>query len=230
MFVVEGEGPIGQAVAAGLQLLEVYFDPDRHRDPPFEAESVVPVNDRALDRASYRGRSAGIIAVFRQFPVSLDSLQPGPDPLLIVAEAMEKPGNLGALLRTADAAGADALIAADPSTDPFNPNVVRASMGALFTVPVAVASLPETVSWLGGKGVRLVMADPGAPDSMWAVDLTGPTALLVGAEHEGLSDAARAAADVLVSIPMKGSVDSLNTSVAASLLVYESLRQRAGEG
>lgn len=230
VFLVEGEGLIGRAVAAGLSPFELYFDPDRHGEPPFQAESVFPVGDRALDRASYRGRSAGVIALFRQFPVSLDTLHPGPDPLLMVAEAMEKPGNLGALLRTADAAGVDGLIAADPSTDPFNPNVVRASMGALFTVPIAVASLSETVTWLAGKGVRLVTADPAAPDQMWDVDLTGATALLVGAEHVGLSEAARAAADITVSIPMSGSVDSLNTSVAASLLVYESLRQRAGTG
>ena len=129
-FLIEGTRDIDRAIAVGLLPREIYYDPTRFDTPPFRAEVVLTVDTGALDRASYRGRSQGVIAVFDQFSTSLDGLELGPSPLLLVVEAMEKPGNLGAILRTADAVGADAVIAADPATDPFNPNVIRASTGA----------------------------------------------------------------------------------------------------
>ena len=226
VFLVEGARELKKATAAGHRPLEVYFDPDLYPHPPHRARLEVTVAPSALDRASYRGRSQGMIAVFAHFDVALDRLQPGPEPLILLAEAVEKPGNLGALLRIADAVGADALIAADPSIDPFSPNVVRSSTGALFSVPLAVTDLAPAVEWLRRRDVRIVAADPDSGLDLWSTDLTGPRALLVGSEHKGLSAAARGAADSSVAIPMFGTSDSLNVSVAMAVLAYEARRQR----
>jgi RNA methyltransferase, TrmH family len=226
VFVVEGTRDLDRAIAQGLHPVEVYYDPAVFPGPPYPAGVEVSVASLPLDRASYRGRSQGVIAVFDQFDVTLDHLKPGPQPMFLIAEAIEKPGNLGALLRTADAVGASALIAADPDTDPFSPNVIRASTGALFSVPLAVAGIEDAIAWARKRGARIVTADPLAPRLLWETDLTGPCALVVGAEHAGLTEAARSAADLTVSIPMHGSIDSLNVSISMAVLAYEALRQR----
>ncbi len=227
VFLVEGSRDLDRAIARGYQPLEIYYDPDRFSGSPHRAGTEVSVSPDALDRASYRDRSQGVIGVFGQFDVSLDHIAPGPVPFFLIAEAIEKPGNLGALLRTADAVGAHALIAADLDTDPFSPNVVRASTGAIFSVPLAVASLDAVVAWVHGHGARIVAADPGAAETLWETDLTGPIALLVGAEHTGLTESALTAADTSLSLPMHGSTDSLNVSVSMAVLAYEALRQRS---
>lgn len=226
VFVVEGARDLARATAAGHRPDEVYYDPGRFGAPPHRAAVEATVAAGAMDRASYRGRSQGVIAVFPQFDVGLAHLELGPDPLVLVVEAIEKPGNLGALLRTADAVGAGALIAADPGSDAFSPNVVRASTGALFSVPMAVTDLGSALEWLRRRNVSVVAADPGTSQVLWGVDLTGSRALLVGSEHKGLSQAARVAADSHVSIPMLGATDSLNVSVSMAVLAYEALRQR----
>ena len=226
VFVVEGAGDLGRALASGLEPLEVYYDPSLFPDPPHDAGMVVSVAAGALDRASYRGRSQGVIGVLAQPDVSLYRLDPGPAPLILMVESIEKPGNLGALLRTADAVGAHAFIVADPGTDPFGPNVIRASTGAIFHVPLAVTDLETATGWLRERRIRIVAAAPDAATDLWAEDLTGPCALLVGAEHGGLTESARSSADTLVSIPMRGSADSLNVSVSMAVLAYEAIRQR----
>jgi TrmH family RNA methyltransferase len=230
VFLVEGARDLDRAMAAGLRPDEVYYDPAQFGRPPHRAGIEATVAAEAMDRASYRGRSQGVIAVFPQFEVDLDHLELGPDPLVLVAEAIEKPGNLGALLRTADAVGAEALIAADPGTDPFSPNVVRASTGALFSVPMAVTDLGSAIERLRRDQVPIVAADPHANQDLWSVDLTGPCALLVGSEHRGISNAARSAAGGTVSIPMLGAGDSLNVSASMAVIAYESLRQRRRAG
>jgi TrmH family RNA methyltransferase len=226
VFVVEGIRELERAVESGMRPLEIYYDPGRFPGPPHPAELEVSVATEALDRASYRARSQGLIAVFAQFDLALGRLIPPPGPLYLVAESMEKPGNLGALLRIADAVAAAGLIVTDTGTDPFNPNVIRSSTGALFSVPLAVATLEDTVAWLRSHDIEICAADPGSGDSLWESDLTGPCALLTGSEHAGLTEAARAAADSLVRIPMLGAADSLNVSVSMAVLAYEALRQR----
>jgi TrmH family RNA methyltransferase len=228
VFVVEGIAIIGRALAAGLHPTEIYYDPTRFTHAPCPADEVVTVETAALDRASYRGHSLGVIALFPQFDVTLGRLAPGPSPLILVPEAIEKPGNLGAILRTADAVGADAVIAADPETDPFNPNVIRASTGTAFTVPLAVCDLGSALAWLRDRGIAVVAADPSAAIGMWETDLAGPLAIVIGSEHEGLSAGAKSGADLVVSIPMRGAADSLNASVSAAVLAYEAIRQRSG--
>lgn len=222
---MEGARLIGRAVRAGLAPLEVYTSDSTTPHP--EAPIVFTVASPALDRASYRGSAPGIIAVFTQFDCSLDTLDPSRQSLILVAEGIEKPGNLGAMLRTADAVGADALITVGPSVDSFNPNVVQASTGALFSVPLAQTTIGELQTWLT---VALVGATPDSAVPLWDQDLTPDVALMVGAEDTGLSVAARRAATSLVSLPMAGIADSLNASTTLAVLAYETIRQRSQIG
>jgi TrmH family RNA methyltransferase len=226
LFVIEGPRLLTRAVTAGHEPREIYYDPNRFDPAPYAGTPAFSCSEETLSRASYRGSHDGVLAVLAQFDLGIDRLQPGQQPMILMAEGLEKPGNLGAILRTADAVGADAVIAVDPGIDPFNPNVARASTGALFTVPLALADLDSSLAWLRGHGVTLVAADPGADRDLWSVDLTVACALLVGSEHLGLTPAARTAADALVSLPMSGITDSLNASVTLALLAYEARRQR----
>jgi RNA methyltransferase, TrmH family len=147
--------------------------------------------------------------------------------LIVVVEAVEKPGNLGAVLRTADGAGANAVIAADARTDPFNPNAIRASLGTIFTLPVVAAAATETLGWLIDRGIRPVAAIVDAPTDYAAVDLRGPVAVILGSEAEGLTAGWHDPRVTPVSIPMLGTADSLNVSIAAAILLYEAVRQRS---
>jgi TrmH family RNA methyltransferase len=149
------------------------------------------------------------------------------NPFLIVAEAIEKPGNLGTILRSADAAGADGVIVCDRCTDIYNPNVVRASVGTLFTLPVIEAQSCEILAWLNERGVRVVAATPSASEEFTQTDLKGPVAIAVGTEQLGLSKQWMDAADIRVRIPMHGIADSLNVATATTLLLYEVVRQRS---
>lgn len=233
---VEGYEELSLALGSGAQPVTVFVCPALWRLAEQEttveqAEAagaeIVEVTEPVFQKMAYRDGPDGWLATFPLLRTTLDDLRLDANPLVIVAEAVEKPGNLGAILRTADAAGADAVIAAAPHTDWSNPNVVRASKGALFTVPVAAASSAETLAWLRAQGIRIVAATPQATAIYTAVDLRGPIAIAVGEEKYGLSDAWLAAADVGVRIPMTGRVNSLNVATATALLVYEVVRQRS---
>jgi TrmH family RNA methyltransferase len=223
VFVVESPLLLGQATSAGLSPTEVFVDGSVPYDGPGSPVTVAP---EMLARASYRRRSQGIIAVFPQFPTDLGAISVTQPALVIVTEAIEKPGNLGAMLRTADAAGADALIVTGEGVDPFNPNVVRASLGALFSVPLALASLEALPPWMDQHRIQLIAASPQAETSLWDVDLTGPVGIVVGSEDRGLTPQALSMATESASIPMKGRADSLNASVSLALFAYEVVRQR----
>jgi TrmH family RNA methyltransferase len=235
-FLVEGFRELSRAADAGIDLVEVYACPDLYlggneaalaeRCAAAGAE-VTDVAEAPFRKASYRDRPEGLLAVARQFDVSLGHLALPPVPLLLVAESIEKPGNLGTMLRTADAAGADAVVVCDPATDPFNPNVVRASLGTLFAVPLAVASTPEAITWLDDRGIPTFAATPAGDLPHFEADLAGPAALVVGSEQYGLTGEWLEAATRRVVIPMPGSVDSLNAAMSAGILLFEALRQRA---
>jgi TrmH family RNA methyltransferase len=178
-------------------------------------------------KISYRDRPEGLLAVAPQVRRSLADLPPlPPQPLVIVAEAIEKPGNLGTVLRSADAAGVHALIVCDRCTDINNPNVVRASIGTLFSVPVAEAASADALAWLRRLGIRVLAATPHASLDYFDADLRPPTAIVVGTEQYGLSATWMDQADLRVRIPMRGQADSLNVASATTLLLYEALRQR----
>lgn len=222
-FLVEGTRLVERAVAAGMTPTEVYLDRSVGYSGP---GPVVTTHPDALARASYRSHPQGIIAVFPQFPTNLDNVATSDPSLVVVTETIEKPGNLGAMLRTADAVGADAVVVTGHGVDPFNPNVVRASQGALFSVSLALASLEELGPWIQDRGMALIAATPDSPTSMWEADFTVGVAILIGAEDRGLTPEAMAMASHFVSIPMRGEADSLNASVSLAVIAYEVLRQR----
>lgn len=232
LFVIEGVTAVRRASDAGWPLVEVHVAPALLTaaasavlvglDPGLE---VVELGEEAFRKVAYRRNPEGILAVGRSVPLGLARLTLPADPLVLVLEAIEKPGNLGAALRTADAAGFDAVVAANPATDPFNPNVVRASQGALFTVPLAVATAESALAWLTSHNVAVIAARPDAGAAPWDLDLRGGVAIVVGSEHAGLSSVWAGPRDV--TIPMAGTVDSLNAATAAAILAYEARRQRS---
>lgn len=184
------------------------------------------VTEEVYDKIAYRGGTEGIIAEMKARACGLDDLKLGKNPLIIVMESVEKPGNLGAILRSADAAGADAVIICDPLTDLYNPNLIRASIGAVFTVPTVACTSEEAISFLKGKGIRILTAQLQDSALYYDTDMTGGTAIVMGTESTGLTDIWRQAADAHIRIPMLGRLDSLNVSVSAAILLFEALRQR----
>ncbi|HET7476747.1 MAG TPA: TrmH family RNA methyltransferase [Dermatophilaceae bacterium] len=236
--VVEGYDELRLALDAGAVPRTVYFCPELHTQTQTElvwraaglGAEPVRLSRAAFEKAAYREGPDGFLAVVPSVARSLASLVLPADALLLVCQGVEKPGNLGAMLRTADAAGVAAVVAADPVTDWGNPNVVRASKGTVFSVPVASGTTPDVVAWLRTCGVRLAAASPDAGQDYTAADLRGPLAVAVGAERPGLSDDLLASADVRVRIPMAGRADSLNVATSAAILLYEAVRQRGGAG
>ena len=186
----------------------------------------VALSAPAFAKVSLRQHPDGVVALFEPPDLALERLAWPADGLYLVADGLEKPGNLGALLRTADAAGADAVFVTGRGTDLHNPNVVRASMGSLFSRPVLAVAPEELRAALGRHGVRLVVTSPGAERDLWDADLRGPTAIVLGTEHEGLAPAWLAAADERVRVPMQGLADSLNVATTGALLLFEARRQR----
>lgn len=189
---------------------------------------VVQIPAFLYEKVAYRGSTEGIIAEVHSVPRSLEDLRLGERPLVMVLESVEKPGNLGAVLRSADAAGADAVIVCDPLTDIWNPNLIRSSVGAVFSVPVAVCTSADAIAFLKERGIRIFTAQLQDSEWYYDTDMTGATALVMGTESTGLTQAWRDSADAHIKIPMLGRLDSLNVSVSAAVLLYEAVRQRKG--
>jgi TrmH family RNA methyltransferase len=216
LFVAEGRREVERALAAGLPVRDVYVAPELLPDWAHGGEEV---SARVLARMSYRAEPEGVLAVVEipQRHVPADAS------LLLVAVGIEKPGNLGAMARTADAAGASALLVSGTGADPWNPNAIRASTGAVFTLPIVTVTLDDVRALPQQKAAAVV----GAKHAHTQADLSRDTALIVGAEDAGLDDAWRAIADVEIAIPMSGrAADSLNASAAAAVLLFEAHRQR----
>lgn len=190
---------------------------------------VVQIPAFLYEKVAYRGSTEGIIAEVHSVPRSLEDLRLGERPLVMVLESVEKPGNLGAVLRSADAAGADAVIVCDPLTDIWNPNLIRSSVGAVFSVPVAVCTSADAIAFLKKRGIRILTAQLQDSEWYYDTDMTGATALVMGTESTGLTQAWRDSADAHIKIPMLGRLDSLNVSVSAAVLLYEAVRQRKGK-
>ena len=163
---------------------------------------ILQTTDKVFHKISYRDRPDGSVAIAIQQRRNLNELPLKPNPFLVVAEAIEKPGNLGTILRSSDAVGVDGFIVCDRCTDIYNPNVVRASVGTLFTVPVAEASSAETIAWLKSRGIAILAATPSAEREFTAIDMRGPSAIAVGTEQLGLSEQWMSQADLQVKIPM----------------------------
>jgi RNA methyltransferase, TrmH family len=238
--LIEGYDELSLALDAGVVPRTVYFCPELMLHPDVQQDVVTRVRAlgaetqqlgrAAFEKVAYREGPDGFLAVVDAVTRSCDGLTVGPSPLVLLCQGVEKPGNLGAMLRTADAAGAEAVIAADPVTDWGNPNVVRASKGTVFSVPVAVASTAETLAWLARHEIALVVTTPETDVLYTDVDLRGAVAVAVGAEKHGLDDTLLAAAAYRVRIPMLGRANSLNVAASAAVVVYEAVRQRGSRG
>ena len=178
------------------------------------------------EKVAYRGSTEGVIGVMRSRELSLSDIAVNEAPLIVVLEGVEKPGNLGAVLRSADAAGADAVLLCDPLTDLYNPNLIRSSIGAVFTVPVVCCTSTDAIAWLKERSIRIYTAQLQDSSLYYDCPMTGGTAIAIGTEATGLSEEWREAADAHIRIPMEGKLDSLNASVSAAILLYEAVRQR----
>ena len=224
LFIVEGRREVEHALQAGFKARTLFFCPEAGGDPSgLEADLSVQVSPAVYARIALREGTEGLIAVCRGSAPSLQDLNLGENPLVMVLEGIEKPGNLGAVLRSADAAGADAVIICDPL---FNPNLIRSSLGAVFTVPVACAGSEEAAAWLKARGIRILTAQLQDSELYYDTPMTGGTAIVVGSEALGLTEVWRKAADAHIRIPMLGEMDSLNASVSAAILLFEAVRQR----
>lgn len=238
--LVEGYEELGLALDAGVRPRALYTCEELMLDAPRQQDAVdaaraagaeiVTVARPAFEKVAYREGPDGFLAVVPSVQAHPRELDLPESPLLLVGEGIEKPGNLGAMLRTADAVGVDGVIAADPVTDWGNPNVVRGSKGTVFSVPVAAASTSETLTWLREKNIPLIAATPDTDVMHTDVDYTGPVAIAVGTEKYGLTDEALDAATTRVRIPMVGQVNSLNVATSAAVLLYEAMRQRGIRG
>ena len=235
LMLIEGTRELARALDNGVPISQLFvcqelFPGETHQTlVPRAVENggqVLNVSPTVFAKMAYREHPDGLLAVARQPKWSLDDFQLGPCPLIVVAVGLEKPGNLGSILRSVDAAGADGIIVCGGQTDPANPNVVRASIGTLFSVQVAQADSREILQWLQERNVRIFAASPHAADEYTQIDLRNPCAILVGTEHSGLSDEWMASAHACVRIPMQGQADSLNVAMATTILLFEAIRQR----
>lgn len=229
LMLVEGRDEINLALAAGHRPRMLITCPDLASRPlDASADETITVTVPVFDKISVREGPDGWIAVFPTPRLGLADLELSAQPLVIVAQAVEKPGNLGAILRTADAAGVDALLVCDPRADLYGPNVVRASRGTVFSVPCTAAPSSDVLDFLHARGLRVLAATPAAARSYTEEDMRGPIAIAVGTENEGLTPFWLEHADARILIPMVGKVNSLNVSIATALMIYEAVRQRRG--
>lgn len=236
VFIIEGYRPIYRALESKFQLNELFYCPEwflgKNEVELIETASkagarITKLSKDAFAKVAYRDRPEGLLAVGSQWRTKLSDLKLSKNPFLIIVEAIEKPGNLGTILRSADATNADAVIICDEVTDVFNPNVVRASTGTLFRIPVVSTSSEEAIAFCKAKNIATLAATPHTDILYTEADLTGPVALVMGSEQFGLSDRLMDACSIQVKLPMLGLADSLNVSAATVVLAYEVVRQRS---
>lgn len=237
LFVVEGRRELMHCLSRGYQADALFLCPDilkaeKEYDKLLSALPschTIHISPNVYDRIAYRGGTEGIVATIRMKPHGLDTLPTlpkGKAPLYVVLESVEKPGNLGAILRSADAAGVDAVIVCDPLTDLYNPNLIRSSLGGIFSVPTIACTSQECIQHFKATGTRILTAQLQDSSLYYDTDMTLPTAIVMGTEATGLTNQWREAADAHIRIPMLGILDSLNVSVSAAILMFEAVRQR----
>lgn len=235
LFVTEGQREIMHCLEAGYQVDSLYYCPQLLHSAalPSHLSSLTSrlsafyeVTPAVYAKMAYRDSTEGVLAVVRSRQLTLSDLKLGNSPLVVVLERVEKPGNLGAVLRSADAARADAVIVCDPLTDLYNPNLIRSSIGAIFSVPCVACSSDECIGFLKSHGIRILTAQLQDSHLYYDTDMRQGTAIVMGTESTGLTDQWRRAADAHIRIPMLGRLDSLNVSVSAAILLFEAVRQR----
>lgn len=230
LFVVEGQRELQHCINAGYEISTLFLCPElageQHPIQLNIGTEVFNITPQLYEKVAYRGSTEGVIAEIKVKDHSLSTLSVGESPLIVILESVEKPGNLGAVLRSADAAGVDAVIVCDPLTDLYNPNLIRSSIGALFTVPCVACSSEECIGWLKKNNVQILTAQLQDSHLYYETPMTEATAIVMGTEATGLSNQWREAADAHIRIPMLGRLDSLNVSVSAAILMFEAVRQR----
>ena len=226
LFVVEGRRELRHCMEAGFEVDTLFVCPELYSGELPPGLHAFEVSPEVYARVAYRGTTEGIIAEVHTRSLCLSDLRLPEHPLIVVLESVEKPGNLGAVLRSADAAHVDAVVVCDPLTDLFNPNLIRSSLGALFTVPTLACDSAECIEFLHKKGIRILTAQLQDSHLYYDTDMCDGTAIVMGTESTGLTDQWRKAADAHIRIPMLGRLDSLNVSVSAAILMFEAVRQR----
>jgi RNA methyltransferase, TrmH family len=231
LFVVEGRKEISLALKAGYKIGNLFFCEDiitrqELAELGTDEKLLIPVSQEVFEKIAIRESTGGVLAVAEQKTHRLDEIKLQKTPLVLILESVEKPGNLGAILRTADAAAVDAVIICDSQTDFYNPNVIRSSLGCLFTVPTASASSEETLKWLKDKNIKIYCTYLQASKPYHQVDYTQATAIVMGTEATGLSEVWVRASTENIIIPMQGAIDSMNVSTATAVVVFEAKRQR----
>ena len=228
LFVVEGRREIERCINSGYQVDTLFWCPEIFgtEEPQVDGARLFQVTADIYNKVAYRGGTEGVIAEVNVRQLTLKDLKLQKRALVVVMESVEKPGNVGAILRTADAANADAVIVCDPLTDLYNPNLIRASVGAFFSVPCVACTSEECIKWLKENGIQILTAQLQDSCFYYESDMVRSTAIVVGTEATGLTDQWRQAADAHIRIPMLGIGDSLNVSVSAAILMFEAVRQR----
>jgi TrmH family RNA methyltransferase len=229
-FLIEGQKEISLAIKGGYEIETILFYPEICSEVEAKKWSqnaeLIEINKEIFEKLAYRDTTEGVIGIAKSKKLSLSNLKLSANPLILIAEAPEKPGNIGALLRTADAAKLDAVIIANPKGDLYNPNVVRSSIGCLFTNQIATGTTTEIIAFLKERNIAFYCATLQNSTFYHTQNYTTPTALVVGTEATGLTQEWRAAATQNIIIPMQGEIDSMNVSVAAAILIFEAKRQR----
>lgn len=230
-FLIEGQREIELALKGGYEIETILFLPEiiseKRLNELLNSETqLIEISKEVYQKLAYRDTTEGILAVAKTKSLSLDDLKLSKNPLILIAESLEKPGNLGAILRTADAANIDAVIIANPRTDLYNPNIVRSSVGCLFTRQIAIGTSEEIIAFLKENNINFYSATLQNSTEYHTQDYTKPTALVVGTEATGLTEIWRKESTSNIIIPMQGEIDSMNVSVAAAILLFEAKRQR----
>jgi TrmH family RNA methyltransferase len=233
LVAMEGAREIGLAIDAGYVPETLYVCPEIYSRSEYPdllkripEQKQIEIAPAIFEKLAYREGSDGLIALIRPKDHSLKNIVLPENPFVIILEAVEKPGNLGAVLRTADAGKVDAVIICDPTTDLYNPNAIRSSVGCLFTVPVGICSSQEALQWMKEKGIKSFAAELTASNWYQDCDFKAPSAIIMGTEADGLTDFWLTNADARIKIPMRGKIDSLNVSVSTAILTFEAMRQR----
>ncbi|MDA3838311.1 MAG: RNA methyltransferase [Candidatus Delongbacteria bacterium] len=233
-ILIEGSRELERALAANIKFIEIYFCTDLIHsdqkellaDATSNSKHLYQVDKHIFEKIAFKNNPFGIIVIAEFIPAKLEDISITDNSFILVAESIEKPGNLGALMRTADGAGIDTIILANKITDYRNPNVIRASTGTIFSKKIIEATSADVIEFLKNNNIEIIVADPYADKMYYDVDYSKKVAVVVGSEAFGLSDEFKDQADTLVKIPMKGFADSLNVNQAATIVLYEAVRQR----
>ena len=229
LFVVEGRRELLHCINADYEVKTIFVDnqkDDALLDIDSKNAEIIEVSPKVYEKIAYRESTEGVVAIVKARKKTLQDFAQKENPLYVVIEAVEKPGNLGAILRSADAAGVDGVIVCDPLTDLYNPNLIRASIGAIFAVPTVACTSEECIAWLKENKIQILTAQLQDSNLYYDIDMKKATAIVMGTEATGLTQQWRMAADKHIRIPMCGKLDSLNVSVSSAILMFEAIRQR----